>query len=82
MKEENGKKENLINRKNSLENEEPGIAALMLDVFITSAGMHGTLSKDDFKSHFCARKGSEFAKDFDDNIGQMSNAFTSDKEGN
>lgn len=60
------RKENLINRK--IENEEPGIAALMLDVILTSTGMHGVLSRDDSKNHFCVRQGSEFAKVFDDNI--------------
>lgn len=60
------RKENLINRK--IENEELGIAALMLDVIFTSAGMHGVLSRDDSKNHFYVRQGSKFAKVFDDNI--------------
>lgn len=47
------RKENLINRK--IENEELGIAALMLDVILTSTGMHGVLSRDDSKKHFCVR---------------------------
>ncbi|WP_215427526.1 HNH endonuclease [Akkermansia muciniphila] len=81
MKEENSKKDNLLNWKNSLGSEKPGIAALILDAFISYVGMDGTLTKEDFKVHFCSREGIETAKDFDDSIGQMSNELTSDKEG-
>ncbi|MEG0142880.1 MAG: HNH endonuclease [Akkermansia sp.] len=80
MKKENRKKERLQGWMDSLESSKPGDAALILDTFITYAGIEGALSLEDFRDHCCPRmKGG--CKDFKDNIGQMTNTFTSDKEG-
>ncbi|MEG1508435.1 MAG: hypothetical protein RR373_07360, partial [Akkermansia sp.] len=81
MKKENRKKERLQGWMDSLESSKPGDAALILDTFITYAGIEGALSLEDFRDHCCPRM-RDGCKKFKNNIGQMTNTFTSDKEGN
>ncbi|MEG2326741.1 MAG: HNH endonuclease [Akkermansia sp.] len=63
-----------------MDSEGPQINALILDTFITYAGIEGALSLEDFRDHCCPRM-RDGCKKFKNNIGQMTNTFTSDKEG-